>query len=167
MPSEADKPDRIDALVSSWQRERPGTDTETMALVARLLSVAAAIGGRLDAFAAEHGLDRGQGDVILTLRRSGPPYSLSPSRLAESTLVTSGTMTNRIDRLEERGLIERVPNADDRRGVDVRLTPAGKDLTERLVGEHVENEQRMLSALTKKERADLDRLTRKLLSSLS
>jgi DNA-binding MarR family transcriptional regulator len=167
MAADAREPDRIDTLVAGWEQERPGIDTATMALVARLLAVAGEIGRRLDEFAAQHGLDRGQGDVLLTLLRSGSPYTLSPSRLADSLLVTSGTMTNRLDRLEERGLIERVPNPADRRGMDVKLTAAGRKLTAELVGKHVENERRMLAGLSARERGELDRLARKLLATLS
>src|SRR5688572_11351667 len=117
--------DRIDELVAQWQRERPDLDVEVMAVVGRLLAVGALAGRRLDTFAAGHGLDRGQGDVLLTLRRAGKPYRLSPSELTSSLLVTSGTMTNRLGRLETLGLIERHPNPADGRGLDVQLTPKG------------------------------------------
>jgi DNA-binding MarR family transcriptional regulator len=158
--------DRIDELVAQWHAERPDLDVEVMAVVARLLAVGALIGRRLDAFAAEHGLDRGQGDVLFTLRRAGKPYRLSPSGLAQSLLVTSGTMTNRLDRLEQRGLITRVPNPSDRRGLDVQLTDQGFRLVEELVGEHVENERRMLEPLGARDREQLVRITRKLLAHL-
>src|SRR5687768_12862524 len=94
--------DRIDDLVAQWAVQRPDLDTDVMAVVGRLLAVGELIGRRLDRWAAEYGLDRGQGDVVFTLRRAGPPYRLSPSRLAASLLVTSGTMTHRLDRLEQR-----------------------------------------------------------------
>ncbi len=159
--------DRIDELVAQWGRERPDLDTEVMAVVGRLLAVAELIGRRLESFASEHGLDRGQGDVLFTLRRAGAPYRLSPSRLVESLLVTSGTMTNRLDRLEQRGLIRRQPNPHDRRGMDVELTDEGLRLVDALVGEHVANEQEMLAPLSAREREQLVRVTRKLLSHLA
>ena len=159
--------DRIDELVSQWKAERPDLDLDVMAEVGRLLTVAELINRRLEAFASEHGLDRGQGDVLLTLRRAGKPYRLSPSRLTESLLVTSGTMTNRLDRLEAAALVQRVPNPDDRRGMNVQLTKAGVELTEKLVGEHVANEKQMLEPLTKGDREHLVRITRKLLAHLS
>jgi DNA-binding MarR family transcriptional regulator len=159
--------DRIDELVAQWRSERPDLDVDVMAVVARLLAVGALVGRRLDEFAARHGLDRGQGDVLFTLRRAGAPYRLSPSRLAQSLLVTSGTMTNRLDRLEERGLVERVANPSDRRGLDVQLTTAGLRLADGLVAEHVANEQQMLEPLSERERADLVRITRKLLAHLA
>jgi DNA-binding MarR family transcriptional regulator len=159
-------PDRIDSLVAQWKRERPDLDPDAMAVVGRLLAVAALAGRRLDAFAAEHGFDRGQGDVLFALRRAGAPYRLSPSELAGALLVTSGTMTNRLDRLEQRGLIERLANPNDRRGLDVQLTPEGKRLVDDLVGRHVENEEQMLAPLSARERDQLVRITRKLLAHL-
>ena len=159
--------DRIDDLAAQWSRERPDLDFEVMATVARLLTVGALVGRRIDAWAAERGFDRGQGDVLLTLRRSGPPYRLSPSKLAESLLVSTGTMTNRLDRLEQRGLVRRLPNPDDRRALDIELTGEGRRLVDALVADHVANEEEMLSPLTQRERDQLVRITRKLLAHLS
>lgn len=160
--------DRIDELVAEWTRERPDLDgVEAMAVVGRLLVVAELIGRRLDHFATRHGIDRGQGDVLFTLRRAGEPYRLSPSSLAGSLLVTSGTMTNRLDRLERKGLIERLPNPADRRGMDVQLTEEGFRLADGLVGEHVANELEMLEPLSVAERRQLVRITRKLLPHLA
>ena len=162
----AAEPDRIDALAGQWAAERPDLDVETMALVARLLHVARLAGMRIDSFAAEHGLTRGEGDVLFTLRRAGPPYRLSPSRLAESLLVATGTMTNRLDRLEAHGLVRRIPNPDDRRSLDVELTTEGRARVDELVGVHVENERAMLAPLSERERDQLARVTRKLLAHL-
>lgn len=160
-------PDRLDQLAAQWAAERPDLDHEVMATVGRLLTLGTLIGRRLDATAAEHGLDRGQGDVLFTLRRAGAPYRLAPSQLTASLLVTSGTMTNRLDRLEQRGLVRRRPNPEDRRGLDVELTEEGRELVDRLVGEHVAGEQDMLAPLSATERAQLVRITRKLLAHLS
>lgn len=167
MPSTEPDRDRLDELVAQWAIERPDLDTEVMAVVGRLMVVGELIGRRIDRHAATRGLDRGQGDVMLTLRRAGAPYRLSPTALAASLLVTSGTMTNRLDRLEERGLVERVPNPTDRRGMDVQLTPAGVRMADEAVAEHVAGEQEMLSSLSARERDQLVRLTRKLLAHLS
>lgn len=104
--------------------------------------------------------------MLFTLRRSGVPYRLSPSQLAESLLVTSGTMTNRLDRLEQRGLARRRANPRDRRGLDVELTEEGRRLVDDLVTEHVAHEQEMLAPLTERERDQLVRITRKLLAHL-
>jgi DNA-binding MarR family transcriptional regulator len=156
------EPDRIDALVSQWQVERPDLDLEAMALVARMLGVSRLIGARIGALAAEQGLTVGEGDVLLTLRRAGRPHRLSPTALSGSLLVSSGAMTNRLDKLEARGLIERSPNPDDRRATDIVLTAAGLDLVERLVGEHVAGETEMLAPLSATERRNLTRTLRKL-----
>jgi DNA-binding MarR family transcriptional regulator len=158
--------DRLDALVAQWQSVRPDLDAGVMAEVARLLHVARLIGQRLAATAAEHDLQTGEGDVLFTLFRAGPPHRLSPTQLAESTLVATGTMTNRLDKLEARDLVRRTANPDDRRSLAVELTEAGRRMVDELVGEHVANEEQMLSALSQREREQLTRLTRKLLAHL-
>jgi DNA-binding MarR family transcriptional regulator len=154
--------DRIDELVEQWRGERADLDLDTMATVGRVLHVAQRWLAEIEAGAREYGVDRGQGDVLFTLRRSGAPYRLSPSRLAESTLVSTGTMTNRLDRLEKLGLVERIPNPEDRRGMDVALTKKGLKLVDEAVGRHVEREQEMLAPLTARERKQLAELFRKL-----
>ena len=158
--------DRIDELVAQWNAERPDLDAGVMAEVARLLHVARLIGGRLAAYAGEHGLQVGEADVLLTLRRSGEPYRLSPTALAESLLISTGAMTNRLDRLEARGLVSREPHPSDRRALEIALTPEGRRLVDAVVGGHVENEREMLSALNDREREQLTRITRKLLAHL-
>jgi DNA-binding MarR family transcriptional regulator len=159
--------DRIDELAAQWSAERPDVDAEVMASVGRLLYVARLVQDRIAARAAVWGLQIGEGDVLFTLRRAGAPYRLSPSGLAESTLVTTGTMTNRLDKLEARGLVRRVPNPSDRRGIEVELTPAGRRLVDEVVGDHVENEREMLAGLSERERAQFDRLLRTLLAHLA
>jgi DNA-binding MarR family transcriptional regulator len=158
--------DRIERLVGQWANERPDLDLGTMELVARLTTVVQLINARIDALAAEYGVHRGEGDVLFTLRRSGEPYRLSPSRLAGSLLVSTGTMTNRLDRLEERGLIKRVANPQDRRGMDVELTEEGRRLVDEAVTRHVSNEQEMLSVLTQRDKVELARITSKLITHL-
>jgi DNA-binding MarR family transcriptional regulator len=162
----SEEPDRIDRLVGQWAAERPDLDLDTMGLVARLLHVARLAGMRIDAFAASQGLTRGEGDVLFTLRRAGPPYRLSPSALAESLLVATGTMTNRLDNLERRGVVRRIPNPEDRRGLDVELTPMGRKAVDRAVTAHVAREQEMLAPLSAREREQLTRITRKLIAHL-
>ena len=165
--SSACEPDRVDRLVGQWAGERPDLDLQTMGEVARLMAVGQLIERRIDAMAAAFGVDRGQGDVLFALRRAGAPYRLSPSRLTDALLVTSGTMTNRLDRLEARGLIRRLPNPDDRRGVVIELTPEAREVVDRAVTEHVAREQEMLAPLSDAERHQLDRILRKLLAHLS
>jgi DNA-binding MarR family transcriptional regulator len=157
----------IDELVGQWAEERPDLDLDAMATVARLLHLGALVSSELEARAAEYGVLVSEADILFTLRRAGPPYRLLPSKLSESLLVSSGTLTNRLDRLEAKGLVERQPNPDDRRSVEVALTDSGRRLADEAVTEHVENEKRMLSALSERERAALDRLTAKLIGHLA
>jgi DNA-binding MarR family transcriptional regulator len=158
--------DPVQAIVDQWAVQRPDLDVTTMADVARLLRVAALIDQRISAMATDYGMDRGQGDVLFTLRRSGPPYRLSPGELTANLLVTTGTMTNRIDRLEARGLVRRLPNPDDRRSVVVELTPEAVELVDRAIERHVASEQEMIAPLTERDRAELRRILRKLLAHL-
>ena len=159
--------DDVDRLVNQWTAERPDLDVRAMATVARLLNVATRIRERLTAFAAEYGVSVPEADVLFTLRRSGPPYRLSPTAIADALLVPSGTMTNRLDRLERQGLIERVPHPTDRRSMEVELTDHGRHVVDDAVTRHVDNEEEMLAPLTERERATLDRLTAKLLQHLA
>jgi DNA-binding MarR family transcriptional regulator len=159
--------DPVDAITGQWARERPDLDVETMADIARLLRVAQLIDGRISAMAAGHGLDRGQGDVLFTLRRAGAPYRLSPGELTANLLVTTGTMTNRIDRLEARGLVRRLPNPADRRSVVVELTAEAVALVDEAVTRHVAAEQEMIAPLTARDRSELRRILRKLQAHLA
>jgi DNA-binding MarR family transcriptional regulator len=158
--------DRADAVVAQWQRARPDLDARVMAEVGRVLFAGRLLEEALAATAAEQGLSVPDGDILFTLRRSGEPR-LSPSQLSQWLFVTSGTMTGRLDRLEKRGLIRRVPNPHDRRGMDVELTSEGRRLADELVTQHIQNEERMMSGLTREERRTLERLMRKLLDHLA
>lgn len=162
-----DEPDIVGRLVAQWAPERPDLDLRAMETVARLLHVARLINDELAAFAERYGVTQPEADVLFTLRRAGPPYRLPPSRLADSLLVSSGTLTGRFDRLEAKGLVERVPNPDDRRSLEVALTERARELVDEAVTAHVENERRMLSALSDREIDALNRSTRKLLARLA
>ncbi len=119
--------DEVDSIVAAWRSEAPGLDVSPMQVLSRVSRLARHLDlARRDAFAA-HDLEVWEFDVLAALRREGEPYELSPGELTRLTLSTSGTMTNRIDRLEAKGLVRREPNADDRRGVRVRLTEAGAE----------------------------------------
>ena len=159
--------DRVDELMEAWQRERPDLDHTVMASLGRIFHVAAAIDARFEAQARRYDLTRADVDVLFTLRRAGPPYRMLPSRMADSLMIASGTMTARLDRLEQRGLVERRPNPEDRRSVEVGLTDRGFRLTEAGISAHVEHEERILAALSQRERAALDRALRKLLAHVS
>ena len=117
--------DHIEETISAWRRERPGLDLSGMAVVARLLRVAHRFDEAQDEFFSALGLKPGWLDVLAALRRSGEPYRLTPTKLAEEALISTAGMTNRLDRLEQAGLVERLPDPDDRRGVLVELTGEG------------------------------------------
>lgn len=159
--------DEIQGLVEQWRAERPDLDLEAMATIARLLTLGRLLDGVIAELAAEHGLQPAEGDVLFTLRRSGAPYRLSPSAISESLLVSSGTLTSRLDRLERKRLVARVPHPEDRRSVEVELTPQALKLVDEVVSVHVRNEQRILEALSERERAALDRAASKLIGRLA
>lgn len=158
--------DRIDTILAQWKRERPDLDTQAMSVVGRVQRTAAALRPKLDETHGVSGLQGETFDVLASLRRSGPPYQLSPTDLYREMMLTSGAMTNRIDRLEDAGLVARRADPDDRRGTLVRLTAKGKALIDTATAKHVDNEDRLLSALTARERQQLNELLRKLLISL-
>jgi len=158
---------RIDTLVEQWADQRPDIDRDAMALLARLTRAAELVNARTDRLAGDYGVNRGDGDVLFALRRSGEPYRLSPSSLSRALLMTTGTMTGRLDRLEKRGLIVRVPSTHDRRSLDVELTPEGERLVDEAVTTHTSGQTEVVSALSRTDRADLDRVTRKLIAHLA
>lgn len=160
-------PDQIDALVGQWSAQHPELDVEVMARVARLMEVARIVEGRIEAAARTAGIDLAEGDVLFTLRRAGAPFRLSPSAISASLLVSSGTLTNRLDRLERKGLVRRVPHPTDRRSTEVELTDATVKLLDQAIFAHVENERQMLSSLNDREQETLDKLLRKLLAGLT
>lgn len=159
--------DEVDELAEAWARERPDLDLSPVAVFSRLSRLSRHLDlARRDAFSAS-GIEAWEFDVLAALRRAGAPYELSPGRLLHETLVTSGTMTNRVDRLAARGLVERYPDPEDRRGVLVRLTPDGKEAVDagftRLLG----TEQDFLTALTLQQADELANLLRRLLLPFS
>ena len=144
--------DEVDRLVEAWRRERPELDTGPMQVLSRVTRLARHLDlARRHAFAA-HGLETWEFDVLSALRRSGSPYELSPGRLLRETLVTSGTMTNRIDKMAARGLVARLPDPDDRRGVRVRLTDAGRTAVDAALDALLDSERELLAALSPAER---------------
>lgn len=157
--------DQVDRILEQWRTERPDLDVAPMGTLGRLKRLSVHLEQGLDRVFSAFGLTRASFDVLATLRRSGPPYALSPSELVEWTMVTSGTMTNRIDRLESAGLVERRRNADDRRGFLVGLTDRGCALIEQAVTEHVSNQHRLTATLTEDERRMLDTLIAKWLAA--
>jgi DNA-binding MarR family transcriptional regulator len=155
--------DYVDQILQQWQRERPDLDVSPMGVIGRLSRLTRHLERAIDETFQKHGLGVGGFDVLAALRRSGKPYRLSPTELYNSLLISSGAMTNRIDRLEQLGLVERSPDAHDRRSVSVALTPKGKRTIDTAVAEHVEREHALLDALQPKEQKQLADLLRKLL----
>lgn len=155
--------DHVDRILAQWNRERPDLDVEPMGLLGRIARLRTHLAREIEKALAAHGLNSASFDVLATLRRSGPPYRLSPGDLIPTTMVSSGTMTNRLDQLEKAGLIERENNPDDRRGVIIALTPKGLALVDAAVTDHVENQHRLLDGLDAQERTALDGLLRKFL----
>lgn len=159
--------DRASRACEEWRRERPDLDPLPMALFGRLAEAAHRVAREhLGPFFAEHGLQAGEFDVLATLRRAGPPHALSPTALFDATMVTSGAMTGRIDRLERAGWAVRRPDPQDRRMTLVALTPEGFALIDRVVGLHVENERRLLDGLTREEQERLSSLLGRLIATL-
>lgn len=158
--------DAVDRIVRQWRRERPDLDPSPMGIFGRLSRITAAARGEIDRVFARHGLTSWSFDVLATLRRAGPPYRLSPGDLLASCMVTSGTMTHRVDQLEKAGLVARHAHPDDRRSVLIGLTEAGRSLVDRVVGEHLANEERMLADLDAAERRALEAALKRFLAVL-
>ncbi|WP_454734545.1 MarR family winged helix-turn-helix transcriptional regulator [Cupriavidus necator] len=157
----ADTPDHVDGILAQWARERPDLDASPMGVIGRLARLSRHTGRAIEAALAETGLSPWEFDVLATLRRAGPPYALSPGALIGSLMITSGTMTNRLDHLERAGLVQRRPNPDDRRGLLVELTDAGRERVDHAVELHVANEHRLLAGLSAAERTQLATLLRR------
>jgi DNA-binding MarR family transcriptional regulator len=158
--------DHVQHIVEQWARERPDLDASPILVIGRLHRVAMALTTELVRVYGAHGLGEGDFDVLATLRRGGPPYELTPTDLVEQTMVTSGAVSKRLDRLESAGLVERRVSGGDRRSRIVALTTAGLELTDRAVPEHLANEARLLEPLSAAERSTLARLLGKLGASL-
>lgn len=158
---------RVKQAIAQWQQEMPDLDLLPMEVVGYLKTMQSLTQERLQAFFKEYGLQAGEFDVLATLRRSGAPYRLGPTQLFETLMISSGGMTSRLDRLEKAGLIRRSPNPEDRRGTLVSLTEEGLALMNRMVPRHVENEARMVAALSRQEQKTLSELLGKLLEGLS
>jgi len=155
------EPDHVDAILHQWARERPDLDASPIGLIGRLHRLGDVLNVELRKVFAEAGLGDGDFDVLVTLRRHGAPYELTPGELCASTMVTSSAVTKRIDRLERAGLVSRTVSPDDARSRRIRLTEPGFDLVERLMGQHVANEQRLVAGLSDRDRAQLASILRR------
>jgi DNA-binding MarR family transcriptional regulator len=154
--------DGVDLILEQWRSERPELDHAPIGVIGRISRLARELEQRLELVYREHGLEPGWHDVLATLRRSGAPYRLRPSEFTSALMLTSSGTTKRLDRLEQAGLIARAPDPDDRRGILITLTPAGRRLIDTVTEAHLENERRLLGALTEPERRRLADLLRKL-----
>ncbi|MBA3020692.1 MarR family transcriptional regulator [Propionicimonas sp.] len=156
--------DEVDRILASWAKELPELDTSPLASLSRISRLSRHLDrARSEAFAAAE-LEPWEFDVLAALRRQGPPYELSPGELIHETLSTSGTMTNRVDRLQARGLVQRRPNSADRRSVLVRLTEDGRSRVQSAMTELLGFERRVLAPIAPAQRDQLADLLRTLLA---
>ncbi len=155
--------DEVDRIVAAWRRERPDLDVAPLDVLSRISRLARHLDRARGSAFAKRGLEGWEFDVLSALRRSGAPYQLSPGQLVTQTLVTSGTMTNRVDRLVARGLVARSPDPDDRRGVIVALTASGREVVDAALSDLLDRERLLLSQLPEAEREHLAATLRGLL----
>ncbi|NEJ72251.1 MarR family transcriptional regulator [Rhizobium phaseoli] len=158
--------DHVDRLRRQWGLELPDLDTEPMAILGRAFRLSNLVRPSIEATFADFGLDRGEFDVIATLRRSGPPYRLTPTDMYAALMISSGGLTHRLDRLERAGLIRREKSQRDGRSVLVALTEAGAALAEKAFRTDMASESAFLQALDANERNALAALLRKLLAGI-
>jgi len=158
--------DHLDAIVEQWRRERPDLNVAPLGVLGRLFRAAQLADAVLAQELADHRLQPGWFDLLAALRRAGAPYELRPTELMQTTMLSSGGVTKRLDRLAAAGLIERRPDPADRRGTLVRLTRKGKTAIDKAVVAHVANEERLLRSLEPAERRALDELLRTFLVPL-
>ncbi|MGG2461717.1 MarR family winged helix-turn-helix transcriptional regulator [Streptomyces sp. RGM 3693] len=151
-------PDHISRIQAEWARERPDLDVSPQGVIGRLHRLGALLTDRLYLVYRRYGLSEGEFDVLAALRRAGEPYERAPGELAAHTMVTTGAMTKRIDRLEHDGLVTRRRSATDGRGRVVALTEAGRDLFDRAFTDHMHNERTLLDDLNPEEAAQLEAL---------
>ena len=159
------KHDHVDLIQAQWAQEKPDLDASPMGVIGRISRISRHLDQLLQKNYSQFNLNGGEFDVLASLRRSGHPYQLTPTELFNSLMLSSGAMTNRLDRLEDAGLIKRNPNPNDRRGILVTMTEQGIELMDRAYTAHIANEDQILSSLTITEREELINLLRKMLLS--
>ncbi len=156
-------PDHVDEVLTQWQRERPDVDVSPMAIVMRVKRLAKLFEQATSENFARHGLEPREFEVLSTLRRAGAPYTLAAGALGRAMMITSGTVTNRIDGLEAGGLVRRVDDPEDRRGVRIELTAAGLRKLDAVLASHLAVERALLAALSDAQHTQLAGLLRRLL----
>lgn len=159
------QPDPVDASLEVWARELPDLDLETEGIVERIYKLERHIDSTMRETLEEFDLSYGEYKLVMHLRYGGPPYRGKPGKLAKWLGLSTGAMTNRLDNMERRGLIRRLDDPDDRRGVIVELTDEGKRLWDQAVGAQAEKESIVASALDEKERRQLNALLRRLMNA--
>jgi DNA-binding MarR family transcriptional regulator len=158
--------DHVDRIVAEWAREQPDLDTSAIALIGRVMRASRLLQLEVERSLAMFDLTVNEFNALNALRRAGRPHKLSPTDVGVSLLFSSGGLTKLLERLESRGLISREPNPDDGRGVIVALTTAGKELQEEAMAAHQENEEQLLSPLTRTQRERFNTILRDLLVTL-
>jgi DNA-binding MarR family transcriptional regulator len=157
--------DHVDLVLEQWGEQRPDLDASPMGVIGRLSRLNQVFDNELRRNFSQHELDRASFDVLATLRRSNSEHSLTPAGLMHSSMVTSGAISQRLDRLEARGLVTRAPSETDGRGVRVTLTADGLRLIDAVLPTHIDTEDRLLAGLSETERDQLAGLLRALLES--
>jgi DNA-binding MarR family transcriptional regulator len=158
--------DHVDDLTDQWARERPDLDTSALRLSARIVRLERFLSRRVQSDLDTIGLNEGEVNVLAALRRAGPPYELTPTELYQGLLLSSGAMTNRIDRLEEAGLVRRTPDPDDRRRTRVALTERGRTTIDEAMDAHLRGLKDLLGFLSPEDHTTLEDLLRTVLARL-
>ncbi|HEU4919816.1 MAG TPA: MarR family transcriptional regulator [Candidatus Limnocylindrales bacterium] len=158
--------DLTDRVLGGWTSARPELEVEALQVTARLSRIGPLLARRQEAVFGEFGLGRGEVGALSALRIAGPPHRLSPTRLGKGLMLSSAGVTSRIDRLERRGLVRRLPDPDDRRGVIVELTDKGLEVVDAAVAALAKSDRELLERLTSEEIGQLEVLLRKFLSAL-
>lgn len=161
-----DQADYIEQLIAQWRRQRPGVDVSTMGVIGRITRLSHILGRRIEGVFAAHGLQGGRFDVLAALVRAGEPHRLTPTELYNSLLVSSGAVTNRIDRLVDEGLVRRGSDDTDRRSLPVELTGLGRRSLDAALTAHLENEEALIASLSDEERDVLAQILRRWLIAL-
>ncbi|OEE20047.1 transcriptional regulator [Vibrio cyclitrophicus ZF205] len=157
--------DAIDRVVEQWAKEKPELETEPMAMMGRIMRIAKYMETQVAELHKKYDMKLGEFDVLATLRRSGKPYRLTPSELIGSMMLTSGAMTNRLDKLEAKELISREHSKEDRRSVSVQLTKDGLILIDQMMTEHVETQKKLVKSLSASQKKNTNQLLKTWLSA--
>ena len=157
--------DALDTIVAQWKQEKPHLNTQPMEILGRMARLAKHLETAIAACHKQYDLKLGEFDVLATLRRAGAPYSLTPSELIDSMMLSSGAMTNRLDKLQTRELIIRTHSEEDRRSVTVSLTSQGIKLIDEVMEQHVQVQEKVLEGFSQQQQAQINQLFKTWLSN--